>query len=248
MKIQLLSDIHIEFEDYHYQKTDSDVVVLAGDIHVKENGLKWAINNIKDKPVIYVLGNHEYYGKAYPKHIETARELCKGTNVHVLENDHVEINGVNFLGCTLWTNFELYGDPRLAGARCQEVMTDYKKIKILPRYSKIRSIDVSIIHRKSLRWIEEKLHELRGLKNVVVTHHGPSEKSVPEEYIGDVVTSAYVSNLESTLLKYEPNLWLHGHLHNSSSYKVGDCHVACNPKGYSDELNPDFDGKLVLNL
>ncbi len=131
-------------------------------------------------------------------------------------------------------------------------MTDYKKIKILPRYSKIRSLDVSIIHRKSLRWLEERLRELRGLKSVVVTHHGPSEKSVPEEYIGDVVTSSYVSNyvsnLESTILEYEPDLWLHGHLHNSSSYKLGDCQIAWNPKGYSDELNPDFDSRLVVNV
>lgn len=248
MKIQLLSDIHLEFEDYQYQQTDSDVVVLAGDIHVKDGGLKWAINNIKDKPVIYVLGNHEYYGKAYPKFIDTSRELCKGTNVHLLENDHLEINGVNFLGCTLWTNFELYGDPRLVGAHCQDLMTDYKKIRKLPRYSKIRSIDVSMIHSESINWLEEKLQELQGLKCVVVTHHGPSEKSVPKQFIGDIVTSAYVSNLESTILNYGPSLWLHGHLHNSSSYQTGGCQIVCNPKGYPGELNPNFDGKLVLEV
>ena len=70
-----LSDIHLEFEKCKYHQTDSAVVVLTGDIHVKDNGLKWAIKNIKDKPVIYVLGNHEYYGKTYPKLVETAREL-----------------------------------------------------------------------------------------------------------------------------------------------------------------------------
>lgn len=248
MKIQLLSDIHIEFEEFKYEETESDVVVLAGDVHVKDKGIKWALENIKSKPVIYVLGNHEFYGKAYPKHINTVRELCKGTNIHLLENERIEIEGVNFLGCTLWTNFEIYGDPRLAGARCQEVMTDYKKIKLSPKYNKLRSIDVSSIYRKSVRWLREELETLKGNCNVVVTHHAPSEKSVPPEYIGNIVTSAYASNLEDVMLEYAPRLWLHGHLHNSSSYTVGECRVVCNPKGYPDELNQEFDVGLVVNL
>ena len=248
MKIHLLSDIHIEFEDFSYQATDSDVVVLAGDIHVKEKGVKWAIETIKDRPVIYVPGNHEFYGKAYPKHLSSLKDVCEGTNIHLLENERLTIDGVNFLGCTLWTDFEIYGDPRLAGARCQEIMTDYKKIRLSPKYSKLRSIDVSSIHRQSLQWLENELGTLAGNKNVVVTHHGPSEKSVPEEYIGDIVTSAYVSNLESTILKYAPDLWLHGHLHNSSSYTIGDCQVICNPKGYPDEPNSDFNPTLVIDI
>ena len=110
MKIQLLSDLHIEFQSYEYPDCDSDVVVLAGDIHTKGQGVKWAIENILDKPVIYVLGNHEYYGKTYPKLVAEVKELARGTNVHILERDVVTINGVNFLGCTLWTDFELFGD------------------------------------------------------------------------------------------------------------------------------------------
>lgn len=248
MKIHLLSDIHIEFEEFNIEETDSDVVVLAGDVHVKDKGVKWALEKIKSKPVIYVLGNHEFYGKAYPKHIGSVRELCKGTNIHLLENESVEIEGINFLGCTLWTDFEIYGDPRLAGARCQEVITDYKKIKLSPKYSRLRSIDVSSIHRKSLRWLKEELNSLKGSKNVVVTHHAPSEKSVPPEYVGNILTSAYASSLEDVMLEYAPCLWLHGHLHNSSSYEVGGCRVVCNPKGYPDELNQEFNAGLVVNV
>ena len=98
-------------------------------------------------------------------------------------------------------------------------------MRILPRYSRIRSIDVSMVHRKSIDWLEERLRELQGIKCVVVTHHEPSEKSVPEQYIGDVVTSSYAFSLESTILKYTPSPWRPGHLHNSSSYKIGDCHM-----------------------
>jgi len=63
MRVQVLSDLHIEFEDLKLEQVDSDVVVLAGDIHVKDKGVSWALRNFKDKPVLYVLGNHEFYGK-----------------------------------------------------------------------------------------------------------------------------------------------------------------------------------------
>jgi len=248
MKIQVLSDLHIEFEEFDYYSSQADVVVLAGDVHIKEKGVQWALDNIQDKPVIYVLGNHEFYGKAYPKHVSTLKQLSVGTNVHILENDAVEIDGVNFLGCTLWTNFELYGDPRLSGFQCQQLMTDYKKIRVSPRYSKLRSIDVSVIHRKSFNWLDKKLESLKGKECVVVTHHVPSERSVPEHNKGSVLTSAYVSNLEATIIKHSPLLWLHGHLHNSSDYQVEDCRVICNPRGYPRERNPEFNPELVLEI
>jgi len=85
MKIQILSDLHLEFEEYHYLDCDCDVVVLAGDIHTKGLGVKWALEHIKDKPVIYVLGNHEFYGKTYPKHIYQLKELAENTNIHILK-------------------------------------------------------------------------------------------------------------------------------------------------------------------
>jgi len=248
MKIQLLSDIHIEFESFNYRETDSDVVVLAGDIHIKHHGVEWALETIKDKPVIYVLGNHEYYGKAYPKHYLDLIKKYKGTNVHILENSSVEIDGVTFLGATLWTDFKLYGDPRIAGSQCQEVMSDYKKIRVSPRYSKLRSIDVAAIHYKSLKWLEKSLAELQNNPSVVITHHGPSEKSVPQEHKNSLITSAYVSDLEATMQTFSPLLWLHGHLHNSSDYKVGDCRVVCNPRGYPRERNIDFDPSLVIEI
>ena len=163
MKIQVLSDLHIEFETFEFESNDADVVVLAGDIHIKDKGVAWALENIKDKPVIYVLGNHEFYGKAYPKHVDALKQQVQGSNIHVLENDIFTIDGVNFLGCTLWTDFALYGDPRLAGYHCQQVMTDFKKIRLSPKFSKLRSIDVATIHRRSLQWLQEALNKRRSI-------------------------------------------------------------------------------------
>lgn len=248
MKIQLLSDLHLEFGEYQYEETDCDVVVLAGDIHTKSRGLEWALDTIKTKPTIYVLGNHEFYGGTYPKLINTLKEQSIGTNVRVLENDVFKVGDVNFFGCTLWTDFELFGNPRLSGYQCQQEMNDYKKIKRLPGYSKLRSIDTALINTKSQIWMKEQLELHRSQKNVVITHHGPSIMSAPEHYRNDVVTSAYVSNFEGLIKSYEPCLWLHGHLHNTSDYSVNGCRVVCNPKGYPGGLNPDFNSTLIIEI
>ncbi len=241
MKVQILSDLHVEFEDYDYPQCDCDVVILAGDIHTKDRGVKWAIDQIKDKPVIYVLGNHEFYRKTYPKLIGELKTLVSGTNIHILEKDVVSIDGINFLGCTLWTDFEILGDPRLAGYQCQQIMSDYKKIKKLPGYSKIRSLDTAIYHKHSITWLEKTLLQYKGQKNVVVTHHGPSIQSVPECDRDDVTTSAYVSDHEALIEMHQPNFWVHGHLHNSSDYLIGETRVLCNPRGYPSALNPNYD-------
>lgn len=248
MKLHLLSDLHIEFGEWDYPKTDCDVVILAGDIHTKERGVKWALEQIKDKPVIYVLGNHEYYKKAYPKLALQLKEMCKGTNVHLLEQDVVQIDGINFFGCTLWTDFELLGDPRQAGAHCQLVMNDYHNIKKTPSYSKLRSLDTSRIHKECIHWLGQELDKRKGEKNIVVTHHAPSALSIPANRRDSLTSAAYASNLEDFILRHEPNAWVHGHLHNSSDYNIGSCRVLCNPKGYAGEENDSFSDRFTFEV
>lgn len=247
MKIQILSDLHVEFENYDYPITEADVVVLAGDIHATDKGVTWAKENIK-VPVIYVLGNHEYYKKSHPKFIGEIKDTAKNSNVHVLENDYIKINGVNFLGCTLWTDFELFGDARNSGYECQQIMTDYKKIRRSPSYSKLRSIDTAIIHSNSARWLDATLEKLKGETNIVVSHHGPSIRSVLPQHREEVTAAAYVSDLSTLIEKHQPKAWIHGHLHSSSDYKIGTCSVYCNPKGYPGELNPDYDPLKCIEI
>ncbi len=246
MKIHLLSDLHSEFEDFNYTANDADVVVLAGDVNLGTKGVEWIVEKIKDKPVIYVLGNHEYYKNAYPKLVQKIRDVAAGTNVHLLENESIEIGEVRFHGATLWTDFELFGSPRIAGYECQQVMNDFKKIRRDPSYAKLRSIDVHKIHKKSIAWLESSLSSSTNKINIVVTHHGPSLQSVPEFYQEDIITSAYVSDLEQFIKKMKPDYWFHGHLHKSSDYNIDNTRVICNPKGYPDEPNYQFDPQLVI--
>jgi Icc-related predicted phosphoesterase len=246
MKLHILSDLHIEFEAFNLPATQADVVVLAGDIHVAQKGIVWAKENIQDKPVIYVLGNHEYYGKAFPKHIQDLKQLTVDSNIHVLENDSIDINGVRFFGCTLWTDFKLFGDPVIAGSLVTRKMTDYRKIRVSPSYRKLRSLDTAVIHAKSRRWLEEALLTNDVENVVVVTHHSPSRRSIPEHYGEDILSAAYASDLDALVSNSQAKVWIHGHIHTQQDYWIGETRVLCNPKGYPDEPNPDFKPDFVV--
>ena len=248
MNIQLLSDIHLEFSDFTVVATNADVLVLAGDIHVGTKAIAWAKSLSLDIPIIYVLGNHEWYKQTYPKLTAKIKEHAKGSNIHVLEADALRIGDVSFHGVTLWTDFELLGgDPRIAGSICQEEMTDYKRIRILPNYSKLRTIDTAMIHYRSRKWLRNSLLASDAPYNVVVTHHAPSLHSIPVHYREDVVSNAYASSLETLIRETLPNLWLHGHVHQSCDYLIDDCRVVCNPRGYHGD-NLSFDPTLVVSL
>jgi hypothetical protein len=111
MRLHILGDLHFEFGPTKIPETDADVVVLAGDILLGRDGHLWARNQFFAKPVIYVLGNHEFYRHSLPELTETVKRETEGSNIHLLENSAVEIDGYTFLGCTLWTDFQLDDDP-----------------------------------------------------------------------------------------------------------------------------------------
>lgn len=250
MKLHILSDLHIEFEMFEPPPTESDAVILAGDIHVGKKGIDWAKANFPDKPVIYILGNHEYYGRAFPKHIDDLKQLAEGTNIQILEQDRLVIDGVTFLGCTLWTDFKLFGEPRIAGYQATQTMTDYRRIRVSPQYRKLRSLDTAIIHAKSLRWLCEEVEKLKDNegKVVIITHHAPSQNSVPECYRDDILSAAYASHLDGFVEESRAALWVHGHIHAQQDYTFGRTRIICNPRGYPDERNEDFIPNFVIEV
>src|SRR2546421_11715537 len=128
MRLQILGDLHLEFGTAKVPVTDADVVVLAGDIHLGREGRKWARSHFTDKPVVYVLGNHEFYRHSLPELTETLKRETDGSNIHLLENTAVEIDGVRFLGCTLWTDFRLAADTESAIRAAEQIMSDYSII------------------------------------------------------------------------------------------------------------------------
>jgi Icc-related predicted phosphoesterase len=248
MKIQIISDLHQEFGQTNLTFNNADVVVFAGDINIGIKGIEWLIEKIKDKPVLYILGNHEYYKGSYPKTLNKIKALAELTNIKVLENEAVEIENVVFHGATLWTDFSLFGNPQYYGMLCQEKMNDYQKIRKDPSFSKLRSIDTFRIHSQSVIWLTESLLENKGKTNIVITHHAPSLKSIPQTYKEDPISSAYASNLEDLILKFQPKLWIHGHIHEPINYSIGQTKVICNPHGYINEKYNGYNKELILEI
>jgi predicted phosphodiesterase len=248
MRIQVLSDLHIEFMSFNMHQTDADVVVLAGDIHVGIKGAEWALENIKNCPVVYVLGNHEYYGTAYPKLVNKLKAITENTNVFILENNHILIEDTLFVGCTLWTDLELFGSFRQASHDILSSMNDFKKIRISPKYSKIKPVDIAIIHNKSLKWLEESIDKKSSKNLVVVTHHAPSAKSIPFKYKDDRMSPLYASNLDALIANSSIDLWIHGHVHDQLNYNIASTKIVCNPRGYPDEINYLFNPEMIIEI
>lgn len=248
MKIQVISDLHQEFGITEISFEKADLVIFAGDTNLGITGIQWIQSKITNTPVIYILGNHEYYKGSYPKTLNKIIDLAKGTNIHVLENKSIQLDGITFHGATLWTDFQLLGNPRINGSICQSKMNDYKMIRRDPSYSKLRSIDTFSIHKASIKWLEKSIESSSTDKNIVITHHAPSIKSVPLKFKEDVVSSAYASDLEEMILKYQPNFWIHGHIHEPLEYEIGKTKIICNPHGYIDEPYNGFKQELIIEV
>lgn len=253
VRILLLSDLHLEFAPVvPPDLTDIDVVVLAGDIGVGAAGVLWALDVLRAVPVVYVLGNHEYYGQSFARLALDLREFATGTNVHVLERQAVTIAGVRFLGCTLWTDLALFGHPKLLEPLVGEAMSDYEVIQAGVRgQRKLTTSDTLGNHRRSRKWLERELYRSVGTPTVVVTHHAPSLRSIAEKDRDDLLCCGYASALDEFVERTRPALWLHGHVHESADYRIGATRVAVNARGYPvtyGRSNPEFDLGWVIEL
>ncbi len=244
----MLSDLHLEFSDFAFPEIDADVRVLAGDIHTKERGMSFAIEHRATMPTFYVAGNHEFYGTAIPKLYDKMKSMTAGTPIRVLENDQAIVDGVRFLGCTLWTDFGLLGaDSReLAMLEAKTTMTDYKKIRMNPTYRKLTPAATYALHRISLSWLESRLAEPFPGKTVVITHHAPSSNSIGDSF--ELINAAYGSSLDNFIRSNPIDLWIHGHTHKCVDYCIDKTRIVSNQRGYPGENTGAFDPGLVVML
>lgn len=259
MRILPLSDLHHELWREAAPIIDPtisrpDVVILAGDIDTGAKAVEWAAQTFAGIPVFYVHGNHESYGK----HLEHVQEDIEGAcqaagNVHFLNCNELILGNVRFLGATMWTDFRLFGDGdrQFAMREAEAVMNDYKRIRLARAgYRKLRSADTAKFHSEHKSWLKQKLAEPFDGKTVVVTHMAPSLKSIAERYVQDMVSAAYASNLDE--MASQADLWIHGHMHESFDYQIGECRVVCNPCGYKTRAgtpeNAHFDPNLIVEL
>ena len=251
MKIRVLSDLHLEFFDWTPPPVEADVVVLAGDIHAGVLGIAWARRQFPAAPVIYVPGNHEFYSARLQDVLVALRKEARRLGVHLLDGDEFLVDGVRFLGATLWTDFALYGSTPAALDRAmtdaQFGMTDYRVIKYGDK-ELLRPEHAREIHLEQVQWLETKLTEVFDGPTVVITHHLPHWQSIHPRFDGDRLNPGFASNL-ARLVRAPVALWIHGHTHESIDYVVNGTRVVCNPRGYLPmEPNPAFDPRLVVEV
>ena len=272
MRLLIYSDLHLEFPSAleHFkvpQGLEFDAVILAGDIHSHTHGLHWAAQTFAGKQIIYVAGNHEFYGAHVYGLIPELRKAASQCGVHFLEQDEVMLDGVRFLGATLWTDFALFGEglpmsvAMREAARC---MPDFRVIRtgvsrgqaLKPDRFEIwnsgilQPSDTVKLFSRSRDWLAGKLAEPFDGKTVVVTHHLPSFRSVATRFETDPVSAAFASNLDH--LVPQADLWIHGHTHDAFDYTLGTCRVVCNPRGYPGNSGDSSENHvfrhLILNL
>ena len=247
MKLHVISDVHAGFREFEPPEVDADVLVLPGDIDVGLRGLELAKAWSRGRPVLYVAGNHEFYGEAIPRHLHKLAAAAEGTEVRFLENREVVLGGVRFLGCTLWTDFELFGNRGQAAEAALAVMNDFRKIRVEPEYRRLRPADVMAMHRRSLTWLTDRLDEPFPGPTVVVTHAAPSLRSVTPLHRGDLGSAAFASDLEG-MLDGRAALWIHGHTHFCCDYAIGGTRVVSNQRGYPGEDTGGFDPAFVVDV
>jgi len=234
MKIGIISDIHLPQQGTLPRPSQAgDVMILAGDIGVGLQGVTWA-RNAFDVPVIYVAGNHEYYGRNIDTLDEALKSNCLNSNIRVLQDDSCVIDGVRFLGCTLWTDFALFGDAREYAAEGRLHMNDFRLIAT-NRGGPATPNDTLVRHQASRAYLERALGQPFDGPTVVVTHHTPSLRCIAPRFRRDTLTPCYASNLEPLVARSGAVLWVHGHVHDSFDYRLGETRVVCNPKGYPFE-------------
>jgi Icc-related predicted phosphoesterase len=227
---------------------------------------------LPSKPIVWVAGNHEYYEREMYHEAKLMRTVATSHEIHFLDGDAVVIDGVRFLGCTLWTDFKLriampglpdepeilVSDRERGMRQSGRYVADYSSIRVersrrggVLGQERLHPMDTLKMHRRLRRWLLEQLSKPFDGPTVVVTHHAPHRDSLAQKFATEWLSTAFVSELPLELFEV-PVLWIHGHTHTSFNYRVGNCRVVCNPRGYmnwhGDFENPDFDPGLVVEI
>lgn len=253
MKLNILSDLHLSRGALERPQNDADMVILAGDIARLPEAISWASGFAK--PVLYVPGNHEFYGGSIVGTVAELRRQCIGTNVRVLASDQVTMGGVRFLGTTLWTDFMLFGAGRKRAAAIRDAtrsMRDFSRIRAGDAEETLFTPDDSAaLFSVQAEWLDNKLDEPYAGPTVVITHHAPSRKSIHPRFAESLLNPCFVSDADRLMDGNRARLWIHGHTHDSFDYLCNGTRVLCNPRGYVQDginENPLFDPNLLVDV
>ena len=235
MKIALMSDLHLSVQALAAPATDADVVVVAGDLHRPAAAIAWARQF--RQPTLFVAGNHEFYGSDLVSTVRDLREHAVGSAVRVLEHDVWIHGGVRFLGCTLWSDYRLFDAPEQRDQGLQQardLVRDFSRIRVAPDFADLLTPAVAQWQfDRAVDWLEAQFAVAHDGPTVVVTHFAPARGSIAARFAGSPLNACFVSDLEAQIRRWQPALWLHGHVHHSCDYWLGATRVVANPRGYA---------------
>ena len=250
MRVAYCSDLHLEFQSVKLENTDnSDVLILAGDICVAYQVFEPEVYNTtfssekiynffndctkNFKHVIYIAGNHESYRSDIDETLPYLKK-CFGDipNLYILDNESIELDGITFVGSTLWADANK-NDPTTLFL-LNRSLNDFRCIGIgentFSSKDMVKRFDVNKLFLSDALKDNTKTY-------VVITHHGVSEKCVSDEYTLDYhVNGGYRSILDGFIMD-RPQIknWIVGHSHSQLDVMVGDTRLLRNPRGYPNE-------------
>jgi hypothetical protein len=253
MRIALLSDLHLSVHPFEPPRTDADVMVLAGDLGRPRAAIDFARRYAQ--PTLFVAGNHEHYGSDLVSTGSELRSLARGTAVQVLERREWIHRDVRFLGCTLWSDHRLEATVEgrsVALQKAAEMVRDFSRIRVAADFQELFTPALSqLLFEQSVEWLDDRFAVPHDGPTVVVTHFAPSRRSIHPRFEGSPLNGCFVSDLEERIVRWQPSLWLHGHVHDSFDYRIGATRVVANPRGYAPGgvvENARFDPGLVVEV
>ncbi|MCW4114368.1 metallophosphoesterase [Aurantimonas sp. MSK8Z-1] len=243
MRIHILSDIHDDYSraslgNYAIpQDLDVDLIVVAGDIagRLSRMGRTWLEHQRQrtGTDIVLIAGNHDYWRASLDREVDRFRDRLQCDGIHILDGEAIEIGGVRFVGGTLWTDYEILDGDGYHGQRAAlEEMNDYRFIRARDYERRLLPWMLREEHARHRAAIETVLSTPFAGPTVVVTHHAPSPKSLRGGEASTFLDGAYASDLEPMICRYQPDLWIHGHVHERKDYVVGSTRILCNPRGY----------------
>lgn len=248
--LTLFSDLHLDQWRWAGRPKVQGLAILAGDVMEagSDSPVAWAKARLPGGPVVFVPGNHDFYGGRMGPMLSRWRQQALGSNVHALYNQTLDYEGMRILGTTLWSGLAL--DGPVAGA-------------LLAKNLRYRIADFSCMydhdgsawtvarmleeHEKALAFLRLELARDPDVPKIVVTHWPPTRGSLHPRFANDALSPYFINDYPD--LVAQAALWLHGHTHDDCDYRVGEDprfgRVICAPRGYAFEGNLGYKGRVI---